>query len=73
MPDYYVVNESTEDTFGSSGNLEDAVRVAREVASRGQAGDLVSVIDGGGMAVRQFVRTPDGAVTEQFVARRAAS
>jgi hypothetical protein len=73
MPNYYVVNESTEDTLESSGNLEDAIRVAREVAKQGQAGDPVSVIDSGGMAVRQFVRMPDGVVVEQVVMRRAAS
>ena len=31
MSQFYIVNESTEDTFESTDNLEDAVRVAREV------------------------------------------
>lgn len=73
MPEYYVVNESTEDTFESSSNLEDAIRVAREVASKGQEGDPVSVIESGGMTVRQFIRMPNGVVAEQEVVRRTAS
>jgi hypothetical protein len=73
VPNYYVVNESTEDTFESSGNLEDAVRVAREVARQGREGDPVSIIEVGGMAVRQFLRMADGSVVEQGIARRAAS
>lgn len=68
MPKYSVVNESTEDTYASSSNLDDAIRVAREIAGQGPVGDLVCVIDEGGMAVRQFVRASDGAVTEQFIA-----
>jgi hypothetical protein len=73
MPQFYVVNESTEDTFESTDNLEDAIRVAREVARQGLAGGLVSVLENGGMAVRQFVRMPDGTVAEQAVARQARS
>jgi hypothetical protein len=68
---YYVVNESTEDTLESTDNLEDAVRVAQEAARQGQAGDPVTILDSGGMAVRQFMRLPDGRVAEQAIARRA--
>lgn len=70
MPNYYVVNENTEDTFGSSGDLEDAIRVARDCARQGQEGDPITVLESSGMAVRQFMRMPDGAVVEQVVARQ---
>ena len=69
MPRFYVVSESTEDTFGSADNLPDAIRTAREAARQGRAGDLVSVLESGGQAVRQFVLLPDGTVAEQAIAR----
>ena len=68
MSQYHVINESTEDTFASTDNLQDAIRVAREVARQGQAGDLVSILESGGMAVRQFMLMPDGTVAEQAIA-----
>ena len=67
MSQFYVVNESTEDTLASADDLQDAIRVAREVASQGQAGDPVSILESGGKAVRQFVLMPDGTVAEQAV------
>jgi len=70
MPQFYVINESTEDTLGSADNLQGAIRLAREAARRGQAGDLVSILESGGMAVRQFALLPDGTVAEQEIARR---
>ncbi len=70
MSQFYVVNENTEDTFGSADNLADAIRAAREAARQGQAGDLVSVLESGGQAVRQFVVLPDGTVAEQPIAQR---
>jgi len=68
MPQFYVINESTEDTFESTEDLQDAIRVAREVAKQGQAGDPVSILESGGKAVRQFVLMPDGTVAEQAIA-----
>lgn len=68
---FYIVNESTEDTFDSIENLEDAIRVAREVARQGQAGDPVSILESGGKAIRQFVLMPDGTVAEQAIAAEA--
>ena len=70
MSQFYVVNESTEDTFEASDNLQDAIRLARELASQGQAGDPVSV-EIGGKAVKQYVRMADGTVAEQPIARPA--
>jgi hypothetical protein len=73
MPRFYIVNESTEDMFEPAGNLEDAIRLAREAARQGQVGDPVSILESGGMAVRQFVRTADGTVVEQAIARQPGS
>jgi hypothetical protein len=70
MSQFYIINESTEDTFESTDNLQDAIRVAREVARKGQAGDPVSILESGGKAVRQFVLMPDGTVAEQAIARQ---
>jgi hypothetical protein len=70
MHKFYIVNESTEDSFESTDQLQDAIRIAREVARQGQAGDLVSILESGGKAVRQFVLMPDGTVAEQAVAGR---
>jgi hypothetical protein len=70
MSRFCVVNESTEDTLGSTDNLPDAIRAAKEAVRQGPAGDLVSVLESGGQAVRQFVLLPDGTVAEQAIARR---
>ena len=68
MSQFYVVRESTEDTFEAGGNLQDAIRLAREVARQGQLGDPVSVLETGGTAVSQCVLMPDGTVAEQAIA-----
>jgi hypothetical protein len=70
MSRFYVVNESTEDTLCSAENLSDAICAAKEAALQGRAGNLVSVLESGGQAVRQFVLLPDGTVAEQAIARR---
>ena len=68
MPKFYITNESTEDTFGATDDLEEAVRLAKEVARSGQTGDLVLVESSEGIGVRQFVLTPDGTIAEKEVA-----
>jgi len=70
MFQFYITNESTEDTFESTDNLQDAIRMAREIARQGQAGDPVSIIEREGKTVRQFVLMPDGTVAEQTIARQ---
>jgi hypothetical protein len=65
MSHFYIINESTEDTFESTDNLQDAIRVAREVAKQGQAGDPISILESGGKAVRQFLLMSDGMVAER--------
>lgn len=68
MPKFYVTNESTEDTFGATDDLHEAIRVAKEVARNGQAGDLVLVESSEGRGVKQFVLTRDGTIAEKDVA-----
>lgn len=63
---YYVTNESTEDTFGATDDLEEAIRIAKEVARTGQAGDLV-LVESEGKGVRQFVLTENGSIAENLI------
>jgi len=63
MPKFYVTNESTEDTFGITEDLQEAIRIAKEVAQAGPAGDLV-LVESEGKGVKQFVLTTDGTVEE---------
>jgi hypothetical protein len=64
---FYINNENTEDTFDSADNLQDAIRIAREVAQQGPAGELVC-IEHKGKNIRQFVRLPNGRVAEETIA-----
>lgn len=63
MARFYVTNESTEDTFGATDDLQEAIRIAKEVAEAGQAGDLV-LVESEGKGVKQFVLTEDGSIAE---------
>ena len=67
MSQFYITSENTEDTFDATENLQDAIRIAREVAQIGQAGDLVC-IEYKGKNVRQFVLMPNGEVAEEVLA-----
>ena len=68
MSKFYVTNESTEDTFGATDDLQEAILIAREVARTGQAGDLVLVESSEGKGVKQFMLTPEGTIAEKDVA-----
>jgi hypothetical protein len=68
MPKFYVTNESTEDTFSATDNLQEAINVAQEVAKNGQVGDLVLVESSEGKGIKQFMRRSDGVVEEKEVA-----
>lgn len=70
---HYVVNETTEDMFEAVGDIQDAIRLAQDVARKGPAGDPVSILDSSGKAVRQFLRLPNGTVQEQAIARPKVS
>ena len=67
MSQYHITSENTEDTFDSTDNLEDAIRIAKEAAENGQAGDPVC-IEHKGKTIRQFVLTPNGKVEEAALA-----
>lgn len=68
MSQFYITNESTEDTLASAENLQDAIRLAREIAKQAQPGDPVSV-EREGKTVRQFVLMPDGTIAEPAIVR----
>ena len=66
MPKFYVTNESTEDTFGATDDLQEAIRIAKEVAGAGPTGDLV-LVESEGRGVKQFVLTKDGIIAENQI------
>lgn len=68
MNGFFVTNESTEDTFGATEDLQEAIQIAKEVAKAGEAGDLVLVESSDGKGVKQFMLTPEGIVAEKDVA-----
>jgi hypothetical protein len=67
MSRFYITSENTEDRFDSAESLQDAIRIAREVAQKGQAGDPVC-IEHEGKNIRQFVLLPNGRVAEEALA-----
>jgi hypothetical protein len=69
MSEFYITNENTEDTLDSADNLEDAIRIAKELAENGQTGELVC-IEHKGRNIRQFVLTANGNVAEVAIAGR---
>jgi hypothetical protein len=64
---FHITSDLTEDTFDSTHALEDAIRIAREVAKHGQAGETVC-IEYQGKNIRQFVLIPNGEVVEEVLA-----
>ena len=67
MSQFYITSENTEDTFDATDNLQDAIRIAREAAQKGQAGDPVC-IEHKGKNIKQFVLMPNGEVAENLMA-----
>ncbi len=67
MNEFYVTSENSEDRFDSTDNLQDAIRIAREVVQKGQSGELVC-IEYRGKNIRQFVLMPNGRVEEEVLA-----
>ncbi len=61
---FHITSENTEDTFDSTDNLQDAIRIAREVAQKGPNGDPVC-IEHKGKNIWQFVLMPNGKVAEE--------
>ncbi len=66
MNQFYITSENTEDRFDSTDNLQDAIRIAREVAQEARAGELVC-IEHQGKNIRQFVLMPNGKVKEEVL------
>jgi len=64
MPQFYITNESTEDTLDSTDDLQEAIRIAREATRQVQVGDPVCV-EYEGKTIKQFVLMPDGKVVEE--------
>jgi hypothetical protein len=67
MSQFRITGENTEDTFDATDNLEDAVRIARELARNGHAGEPVC-IEHKGKHIRQFVLKPNGVIEEETLA-----
>ncbi len=67
MPKYYINYENSEDTFDSTDNLEDAIRLAKEAAKFAQAGDPVC-IEHNGKNIFTFALMPGGDIAEKAVA-----
>lgn len=67
MSKYYVTNENSEDTFCVTDNLQEAIRIAKDVVKTGSVGDLVLIESSDGMAVKQFVLTPEGTILQHDV------
>jgi hypothetical protein len=63
---YHIISETSEDRFGETTNLEEAVRIARSVAREGQAGEPISV-EHHGKVIRQLVLMPNGDVKEEVL------
>ena len=63
---YHIISEETEDSFGETDNLEEAIRMARSAASAGQAGEQIS-IEHKGFIIRHLVRQEDGTVVEEEI------
>jgi hypothetical protein len=67
MSEYQITSENTEDTFGESDDLQEAISIAQKAAEQSQAGDPVN-IESKGKVIRKFVLMPDGTVAEEKVA-----
>jgi DNA integrity scanning protein DisA with diadenylate cyclase activity len=63
---FHITSENTEDRFDSTDNLQDAIRIAREMAQEARAGELVC-IEYQGKNIRQFVLMPNGKVKEEVL------
>jgi hypothetical protein len=63
---YCIISETTEDRFDEVDSLEEAIRIARDLARESQAGDPVA-IEHRGRVIRQLVLMPDGRVSEEEI------
>ncbi len=63
---YCIISETTEDRFGETDSLEEAIRMARALVREAQAGDPIS-IEHRGRVIRQLVLLPNGRVSEEEI------
>jgi hypothetical protein len=63
---YHTISETSEDRFGETNSLEEAVCIARSVAREGQAGEPIS-IEHRGKVIRQLVLMPNGDVKDEVL------
>lgn len=63
---YSIISETTEDRFDEVDSLEEAIHIARTLASESQAGEPVS-IEHRGRVIRQLMLMPDGRVSEEEI------
>jgi Tfp pilus assembly protein FimT len=63
---YCIISETTEDRFDEVDSLEGAIRIARTLALKSQAGEPVS-IEHRGRVIRQLVFLTDGWVSEEVI------
>jgi hypothetical protein len=62
----HVISETSEDRFGETSNLEEAVRIARSVARKERPGEPIS-IEHRGKVIRQLVLMAGGDVKDEIV------
>ena len=60
---YQIISGTTEDRFDAADRLDEAVRIARDLAAESRGNDSV-LIEHDGLVIHQFVLTLDGIVDE---------
>lgn len=73
MKRFLIINERTDDTLNAADDLKLAIEQARAAVEKAQTGDMITLLESGGKAIRQFVRQPDGTVIEQAIVSPAES
>lgn len=63
---YHIISETTEDRFDETDSLDEALRIARGLATEGRPDEPVS-IEYDGRVIHQFVLTPNGVIDESSV------
>jgi len=64
---YHVISAASEDRFGETASLEEALRLARRVAGEERSGEAVC-IEHRGLVIRQLRLGPDGRLEETVLA-----
>lgn len=67
MSRFYINSESSEDTFDAAGDLQEAIRIAKEVVRKVPVGEPVC-IEHDGKNIRQYVLRSNGQIDETPIA-----